>query len=124
MRLPCDHGEITDHHVPTDFRSLSDDLDTTVVGFNTHCTDIPYNVEISDAEDQHFGYHGNYQHSGNQSYDDRSSDELSRHDGSILSAPRDNRRPDPDPDFSVTQQHSRKDFKLLNGHKYRKQFFG
>ncbi|KAH9684248.1 hypothetical protein KPL70_013486 [Citrus sinensis] len=76
LSLPCDHGEIADHHIPSELRSFSDDLDTTVVGFNTHCTDVPYDVEISDAEDQHFGYGGTHQHSEHQSGKDRDSDHL------------------------------------------------
>ena len=96
----------------------------TAVGFNTHCTDVPYDVEISDAEDQHFGYYGTHQHFENQSCDDHDSDEFLEQDGYFLSAPEDNRRPDPAPDYSVTQQHTRKGFRLLTGRKYRRQFLG
>ena len=120
LSLPCDHGEIADHHIPSEFRSFSADLDTTVVGFNTHCTDVPSDEVISDAEDQHFPYGGPHQHSEHYSDEHRDTDHLLDPDVYFLSAPEDDRRPDPAPDYSVTQRPTRKGFRLLTGRKYRR----
>ena len=93
-----------------------------VLSFKTHSTDIPTqsNEEISGDENKHFRYLMNYKFYNNEN---RSLDEYLEDDGSFLSAPQVTGRHDPNPDFSVIGQHSRKGFKLLTGRKYRKQCF-
>lgn len=93
------------------------------MGFKTHSIDIPTqsDEEINADENKHFMYLVNYKF---HRYEDRSSNEYPKDDGSFLSAPEDTERHDSSPDFSVIGQHSRKSFKLLTGHKYHKQFSG
>lgn len=110
-----------DHRVSIGFLSLSDDFGIIVVGFKTRSIDIPSrsDKQINRDENKHFRYLVNYKF---HSYEDRSSDEYLKDDGSFSSAPEDTRRHDPRPHFSVIEHHSRKDFKLLTDRKYHKQF--
>ncbi|KAL9412593.1 hypothetical protein AB3S75_041270 [Citrus x aurantiifolia] len=80
----------------------SGDHDRTVVGFNTHCTDIPSSeatsdaVETSDAEET----------TDEEETSDTEQQHLGHHDPG---------RPGPDPDFSDSQQFSRKGFDIISG---------
>ena len=93
------------------------------MGFNSHSTGIlaQSDKDTRRDENKHFRYFVNYKF---QSHEDCSSDEHLMNDGSFFSAPKDTEIHDLNPNLSVTQQHSRKGFKLLTSLKYRKQFFG
>ncbi|KAL9451935.1 hypothetical protein AB3S75_007859 [Citrus x aurantiifolia] len=83
----------------------SGDHDRTVVGFNTHCTDIPSSEESSDAVETNDAE----ETSDEEETSDAEQQHLEYHDPG---------RPGPDPDFSDSQQSSRKGFDIISGLDY------